>query len=66
MDPVTVIASDILIVLSLFSVFDMLRLNFIIIFLRPYSDLVPMPGHGAQVLKWTLFTHACARTKNVH
>ena len=44
----------------------MLRLNFIIIFLRPYSDLVPVPGHGAQVLKWTLFTHASARTKNVH
>ena len=34
--------------------------------LRPCSDLVPVPGHGAWALKWTLFTHASARNQRVH
>ena len=25
--------------------------------LRPHSDVVPVPGHGARVLKRTLFRH---------
>ena len=33
---------------------------------RPCSDLVPIPGHGARALKWTLCTHASALNKNVH
>ena len=28
---------------------------------RPCLDLVPMPGHGARALKWTLFTDASTR-----
>ena len=29
--------------------------------LRPRSDLVAVPGHGARALKWTLFRHVSAR-----
>ena len=31
------------------------------LWLRPCSDLVTVPGHGAWALKWKLFTHASAR-----